>query len=713
MEAKQQKRLEEIRQQHIHNAALATQKLSTNEKASEARKHEDEKVIKIKNALDNQESLDDLFAPVIPGVGIKKDSLSDKREWHSPLQVAAIYADVELMRDILKRGRGVRVNGARSQDGRTALHEICDSSSANEDICCLMANLLLESGADTEARTLDLHWSADGEAKDGAVPVQLIGGRTSLHLAAERGYFKLCSLLVKFGAEPLVWDNDGATPADLWLVNKHPLTDEVQNILFFSVYDCLVSARKGIDPESIRLRAKNSRERITRRRAAEKARLSRETMALILREFDWEELNIFDPERVLNPKFLRAVTHYESTGELGPLRLVAKDLNLPPFSSDTVVPEYAPCTVLAFTILSEDFCAKLNIAVERFYIFLKDKDISLRRGGSRYGFVFNDVGWKEFFDRLVLRYVSPLAKACYPDSDLVSFVDQHSFLVMYHPQTELRQHTHVDDCQLTVNVCLGKEGFKGGDLFFYGRRSELDGKPPPPRNIDGAKPEEKPYWRYEHVRGAGIFHYGDQYHGAEDIAEGERWNLIIWCRRVPKSSISPLCSQELAPQFAVTNWKEVINVMGSESLLPVVRFWLDLVKDGRANINQVDTTTGVTLLHYCTIVNDIEALSVLLQAKLDTNVYDKSGFTPLHQAVSLNGIECTRLLLEHGANINALTLTTKQTRIVSITVAGQTPLHIAGSRVPLCLEMVQLLLDRGADVNLVDSKGNMPKKILQ
>jgi hypothetical protein len=58
---------------------------------------------------------------------------------------------------------------------------------------------------------------------------------------------------------------------------------------------------------------------------------------------------------------------------------------------------------------------------------------------------------------------------------------------MYHPQTELRQHTHVDDCQLTVNVCLGKEGFKGGDLFFYGRRSELDGKPPPPRNIDGAK----------------------------------------------------------------------------------------------------------------------------------------------------------------------------------------------------------------------------------
>lgn len=53
-------------------------------------------------------------------------------------------------------------------------------------------------------RTLDLHWSADGEAKDGAVPVQLIGGRTSLHFAAEHGYFDLCSLLIKYCAEPLV-----------------------------------------------------------------------------------------------------------------------------------------------------------------------------------------------------------------------------------------------------------------------------------------------------------------------------------------------------------------------------------------------------------------------------------------------------------------------------------------------------------------------------
>jgi hypothetical protein len=29
-----------------------------------------------------------------------------------------------------------------------------------------------------------------------------------------------------------------------------------------------------------------------------------------------------------------------------------------------------------------------------------------------------------------------------------------------------------DDSDLTVNVCLGKEGFTGGRLFFYGLRTE-------------------------------------------------------------------------------------------------------------------------------------------------------------------------------------------------------------------------------------------------
>src|SRR5690349_13423626 len=70
-------------------------------------------------------------------------------------------------------------------------------------------------------------------------------------------------------------------------------------------------------------------------------------------------------------------------------------------------------------------------------------------------------------------------------------------------------------------------------------------------------------------------------------------------------------------------------------------------------------------------------------------------------------------ILCHTTYINALTLTTKKTRKVSITVAGQTPLHIACCRVPPCLEMVQLLLQQGADTNIAYSKGSLSTKLSQ
>ncbi len=70
----------------------------------------------------------------------------------------------------------------------------------------------------------------------------------------------------------------------------------------------------------------------------------------------------------------------------------------------------------------------------------------------------------------------------------------------------ISMHTHVDDCTLTVNVSLGKDNFKGGDLYFYGRRSELDSKVAPPRCIVDVKDTEKPYWRYKHQQGTGVSH---------------------------------------------------------------------------------------------------------------------------------------------------------------------------------------------------------------
>lgn len=75
---------------------------------------------------------------------------------------------------------------------------------------------------------------------------------------------------------------------------------------------------------------------------------------------------------------------------------------------------------------------------------------------------------------------------------------------------------HVDDSELTINLCLGVAGFTGGNVFFKGHIE----KPTTQNN----------YGEYEHVVGRGILHDGKQMHGALPLLSGERYNLIVWMR---------------------------------------------------------------------------------------------------------------------------------------------------------------------------------------
>ena len=76
---------------------------------------------------------------------------------------------------------------------------------------------------------------------------------------------------------------------------------------------------------------------------------------------------------------------------------------------------------------------------------------------------------------------------------------------------------HTDACDVTLNVCLGKT-FSGAGLTFCGVRGADDSD------------ERKFTHRHEHVKGRAVMHLGHQRHGADDIAGGERYNLIIWSK---------------------------------------------------------------------------------------------------------------------------------------------------------------------------------------
>lgn len=76
---------------------------------------------------------------------------------------------------------------------------------------------------------------------------------------------------------------------------------------------------------------------------------------------------------------------------------------------------------------------------------------------------------------------------------------------------------HTDDSDVTINICLGRE-FEGAGLTFCGMRGEPDH-----RHFKVT---------YKHEVGRAVIHSGDRRHGADDISEGERNNLIIWNRNL-------------------------------------------------------------------------------------------------------------------------------------------------------------------------------------
>lgn len=73
---------------------------------------------------------------------------------------------------------------------------------------------------------------------------------------------------------------------------------------------------------------------------------------------------------------------------------------------------------------------------------------------------------------------------------------------------------HTDDSDVTLNICLGREGFEASGLTFCGKMG---------------KPDHRHFsHQYRHEIGRAVVHLGQQRHGADDITTGERNNLIIW-----------------------------------------------------------------------------------------------------------------------------------------------------------------------------------------
>jgi cytohesin len=124
---------------------------------------------------------------------------------------------------------------------------------------------------------------------------------------------------------------------------------------------------------------------------------------------------------------------------------------------------------------------------------------------------------------------------------------------------------------------------------------------------------------------------------------------------------------------------------------------ITLLLKANANVNAV-ANGGLTALHRAILHDEIESVKTLLNGNVDVNLADEGGNTPLHDAAwgnwrNANMIEIVSLLLDAGAQVN-----------VAERKSGNTPLYAAVFRDKL--NIVEALLKAGADVNAENQWGS-------
>ena len=144
-----------------------------------------------------------------------------------------------------------------------------------------------------------------------------------------------------------------------------------------------------------------------------------------------------------------------------------------------------------------------------------------------YGLILDGrFGLRAAVDRMVSDTVSPGSERVFPEFGRVAA--HHAFVVHYASDRDHELGFHVDDSDVTLNLCLGTL-FEGGDLIFSGRRCAV-------HRQGFARPEEQV--RFAHVPGAALLHAGAHRHEAVPLVRGRRLNLIVWCKSVDPAPAS-------------------------------------------------------------------------------------------------------------------------------------------------------------------------------
>jgi hypothetical protein len=153
------------------------------------------------------------------------------------------------------------------------------------------------------------------------------------------------------------------------------------------------------------------------------------------------------------------------------------------------------------------------------------------------------LGFGPILAALLQRCIEPWRAALFRDLELPRLDSVHGFLVEYGAHRDRDLAYHVDDSEITLNLCLDGD-FVGSEVVFAGLRC-LEHRQSP---ID---PSER--LAVDHEPGVALLHAGALRHWVEPIQAGTRSNLILWATskdsepqtKLVKNRACPICRLSL------------------------------------------------------------------------------------------------------------------------------------------------------------------------
>ncbi|CAK0894116.1 unnamed protein product, partial [Prorocentrum cordatum] len=140
-------------------------------------------------------------------------------------------------------------------------------------------------------------------------------------------------------------------------------------------------------------------------------------------------------------------------------------------------------------------------------------------GMNRYGVILDQVGLEPCLQGLVAKYVRPLAGMLFPELITATDAEEHyAFSVRYEAGGDTELAKHGDAAVATLNLCLGRLGWTGGELEFFDY--EASGIYALPRPASKGNVTFRP--------GMAVIHRGQHHHRALRLRSGMRTNVVVW-----------------------------------------------------------------------------------------------------------------------------------------------------------------------------------------